>query len=231
MEKGFLISTKKFDVYENMACDEVLCETMPSKYILRFFEWSKNGVTFGFSQRYNNVIETLEEKYKSFDITRRPTGGGIVIHESDLTFSFIFYSPEMFNPNATYEKLHCAIHSEYLLNGINLDMANGIKTDYNVNTPTMDCFKKPVEKDLVFGGKKILGGALRKFSDYILYQASLQIEDARDNISFHKDIILSAFSKAFDLNFENFVLNDDYYDKIKTKKTDKYLNLSWIRRI
>ncbi|HOJ86593.1 MAG TPA: hypothetical protein PLN68_06680, partial [Elusimicrobiales bacterium] len=193
--------------------------------------WSKNGVTFGFSQRYNNVIETVEEKYKNFDITRRPTGGGIVIHESDLTFSFIFYSPEMFNPNATYEKLHSAIHSEYLLNGINLDMANGIKTDYNVNTPTMDCFKKPVEKDLVFGGKKILGGALRKFSDYILYQASLQIEDARDNISFHKDIILSAFSKAFDLNFENFVLNDDYYDKIKTKKTDKYLNLSWIRRI
>ncbi len=231
MEKGYLVKTEAFDVYENMACDEILCETMPVKYILRFFNWKDNGITFGFSQKYANVIKTLDEKYKIWKITRRPTGGGIVIHENDLTFSFIFHSPEDFNPGLTYDKLHSAIMNEYLLKGIKLEIVNKITNNYNINNPVMDCFKKPVEKDLLVNGKKVLGGALRKFSDYMLYQASLQFDDARIKFDFHSDIIISSLKKLFNLSFEEYYLNDNYYQKIKTKTEEKYKNENWIKRI
>lgn len=229
MKKAIIVKTNKFDVYENMACDEIMCETMPEKYILRFFNWSENGITFGFSQRYKNVINMIDDKYKNFNITRRPTGGGIVIHETDLTFSFIFYSPEIFNPLLTYEKLHSAIYNEYIQNGINIDIANGVKKDYNVEN--MDCFKKPVEKDLLSGGKKILGGALRKFSDYLLYQASLQFESARDNFDLHSRIIINSLEKAFDIKFEDYEIDKSYYERIEKKKNEKYTDLNWIKRI
>lgn len=231
MNNGVLIVTCEFDVYENMACDEVLCEIMPSKYILRFFSWKREGITFGFSQRYNNVVSMVSKDYNGWDITRRPTGGGIVIHKDDITFSFIFYSPDIFNPLKTYELLHTAIYEEYLSNGISLDIAQGVKSDYNINAPIMDCFRKPVDKDLLINGKKVLGGALRKFSDYILYQASLQFENARENFPFHSKIITNALSKAFMVEFEKFSINNEYYRRIEDKKVSKYISPQWIKRI
>ncbi|MBP7796268.1 MAG: hypothetical protein KA059_05795, partial [Elusimicrobiales bacterium] len=176
MNNGLIIKTTEMDVYENMSCDEVLCETMPEKYILRFFNWAKDGITFGLSQRFNNVLMELDAEDKNIDITRRPTGGGVVIHKTDITFSFIFYSPTEFNPLKTYEQLHTAILDEYLKNGITLELMKEKTKSYDINNSIISCFKKPVEKDIMSGGKKVLGGAIRKFSDYILYQSSLQIE-------------------------------------------------------
>jgi lipoate-protein ligase A len=231
MNKGIIVLTNQFDVYEQMACDEVMCETMPEKYILRFFNWKKPGITFGFAQRYKNIIETLNERQKSFDITRRPTGGGLVIHETDITFSFIFYSPEEFNPKKTYDIIHSAIFEEYRENGINIDIANISNSNYNINNPIMECFKKPVDMDLLYNGKKVLGGALRKFSDYMLYQASLQFENARNDFEKHSKIITKGLSKKFNIEFKNFELNKDYYSIINKKKEEKYINKTWIERI
>ena len=231
MNNGIIVLTNQFDVYEQMACDEVMCETMPEKYILRFFNWKKPGITFGFAQRYKNIIETLNERQKSFDITRRPTGGGLVIHETDITFSFIFYSPEEFNPKKTYDIIHSAIFEEYRENGINIDIANVSNSNYNINNPIMECFKKPVDMDLLYNGKKVLGGALRKFSDYMLYQASLQFENARNDFEKHSKIITKGLSKKFNIEFKNFELNKDYYSIINKKKEEKYINKTWIERI
>lgn len=231
MHTGLVVLTPEFDVYENMACDEVFCETMPENYILRFFNWKKNGITFGFSQKFENVLKNLSDEDKKLDITRRPTGGGIVIHKYDLTFSFIFYEPGMFNPYATYEKLHTAIKQEYEKNNIKLDILNEKTTSYDTNTSVINCFKKPVEKDLMIQNRKVLGGALRKFSDYLLYQASLQIENARDNGEIHKNIIKKAFSKLFNIEFDSFVTDKNYLDEINKKANEKYRNFRWIKRI
>ncbi|NLH39255.1 MAG: lipoate--protein ligase family protein [Elusimicrobia bacterium] len=231
MNNGLIIKTTEMDVYENMSCDEVLCETMPEKYILRFFNWAKDGITFGLSQRFNNVLMELDAEDKNIDITRRPTGGGVVIHKTDITFSFIFYSPTEFNPLKTYEQLHTAILDEYLKNGITLELMKEKTKSYDINSSIISCFKKPVEKDIMSGGKKVLGGAIRKFSDYILYQSSLQIEGARNESELHKGIITSAFKKSFDLEFEKFELTNEYYKKIESKKVEKYQNSLWIKRI
>lgn len=229
MKKGLLIETPPLDVYEQMACDEILCETLPAAYIIRFFNWKGVGVTFGFSQRFTNVFGLLDEKRRTYPITRRPTGGGVVIHEYDLTFSLIFYSPEEFNPIKTYDMLHKSIYEEYRKSGFSIDIVYS-KTDYKVNNPTMECFKKPVEMDLMMGEKKVLGGALRKFSDYMLYQASLQLPDARYD-PFHKDLITSAFRKLFNIEFTQIELSYDLMRKIEDKKNQKYSNKNWIARI
>lgn len=231
MNRGLIINTKSFDVYENMACDEIICETMPEKYILRFFNWKKEGITFGLSQRFSNVINELDEEEKNIPITRRPTGGGIVIHKNDLTLSFIFYNPEEFNPLKIYQRLHTAILNEYIKNGIKLELMSLKTQNYNINSSIINCFKKPVEKDIMSGNKKVLGGAIRKFSNYILYQASVQMEDVRKNAELHAKIIKSAFEKEFDIKFENYNLTDEDYLKIENKKQEKYLKDEWIKRI
>ncbi|MCX7642120.1 MAG: hypothetical protein N2Z20_05760 [Elusimicrobiales bacterium] len=230
MIRAIIIQTQPFDVYEQMACDEIMCEMLPAPYILRFYKWKDKGITFGFSQKFREVYGNLDEKFKNYPITRRPTGGGVVIHEYDITFSFIFFSPGDFNPRKTYEMIHSSIFNVYKEKGFNLSISVTNTSDYNINNPIMECFKKPVDMDLIFSGQKVLGGALRKFSDYMLYQASLQFENAR-NISIHYDIIKTAFENLFNISFNFFSIDDSYLSKINKKKFSKYASKLWIERI
>jgi len=231
MEKAFIILTPPLEVYEQMAADEYFCEIMPRKYLLRFFNWAADGITFGFSQRHGEVLQKLGEEDRGSRITRRPTGGGIVFHRSDLTFSFIFYSPGDFNPYATYEKLHTAINEEYAAGGVPLKILNSRGGSYAVNNPVMDCFSKPVDKDLMAGGKKVLGGALRKFSDYMLYQASFQMEDSRKDSALHSETMTEALAKGYGLLFEPYSATENDLDKIRKLGYNKYRSREWIERI
>ena len=228
--QGVILETEPFDVYTHMACDEIMCETLPAPFILRFYRWLSNGVTFGFSQRFKDVFDTLDEMKRKLPITRRPTGGGVVIHEYDLTFSLIFPSESDFNPQKTYNILHSAIYSVYKDVGVEVSLLHRDASVYNTNDPVMECFKKPVNMDLLAGEKKVLGGALRKFSDYMLYQASLQFEDARHNF-LHRDVIKTAFERLFNITFEKFYVEGKLMRKITEKALTKYSSPEWISRI
>mgnify|MGYP000250470083 CR=1 FL=1 len=231
--KGLIIETPPLDIYAQMAADEYFCETMPRKYLLRFYNWQSGGVTFGYSQRYSTVITRLKkEKKEGLPPVRRPTGGGIVYHENDLTFSFIFHYPCVtFNPRRIYFLLHNAIKREYGKSVLNFDISSDKTENYNTNFPAMECFKKPVEMDLLSEGKKALGGALRKFADYMLYQASLQTAEVRKNADFHKKTIAKAFANEFNIIWEEKKMAGEEMEKVLQIKEMKYMTKSWNRRI
>ncbi len=233
MEKGLIIETQPLDVYEQMAADEALCEALPARHILRFYNWKGPGVTFGYSQRLKAVQEAVKAAGSSItDITRRPTGGGIVFHETDLTFSFIFHSPgAYFEPGKTYDRLHRAINAEYARLGISFDLLNEKTKDYAVNDPVMNCFAKPVNMDILYNGKKVLGGALRKLGDYMLYQASFQAPDARANSALHKNAIIKALGGEFGLELEASALNGETQAKAAALAAAKYRTSQWNGRI
>ncbi len=233
MEKGLIIETQPLDVYEQMAADEALCEARPAPYILRFYNWKEPGVTFGYSQRRKAVGEALAAAGSPITaVTRRPTGGGIVFHETDLTFSFIFPSPGvLFEPGKTYERLHRSINAEYARLGIPFDLLNEKTRDYAVNDPVMDCFSKPVDKDILYNGKKVLGGALRKFGEHMLYQASFQAPDARLNAAIHRNAVIRALGGEYGLTWESAALPEAAAAKAAEIAGDKYRTAAWNGRI
>ncbi|HAH31902.1 MAG TPA: hypothetical protein DCL44_06270 [Elusimicrobia bacterium] len=231
--KALIFETSPLDAYEQMAADETLCESLPSDYIVRFYNWKGSGVTFGYSQRHKAVLAAIAAggKYPQA-VVRRPTGGGIVIHETDLTFSFIFPSHDVyFEPGKTYDRLHKAINSAYEKAGVSFSMLREKTKNYAVNDPLMDCFSTPVNMDILYNGKKVLGGALRKFGGRMLYQASLQAEDARSNAGFHKNTILKAFGSEFGLNWHAAGADDKTLKGLKNLARTKYFSTAWNERI
>jgi lipoyl(octanoyl) transferase len=66
----------------NMAIDEALFEnaTKPS---IRLYQWNHPALSFGYFGRYADVAG--EDR----DLVRRWTGGGIVFHGNDLTYSVV----------------------------------------------------------------------------------------------------------------------------------------------
>ena len=233
MEKALIIETPPLDVFGQMAADEALCDTMPAPYLLRFYNWKEPGITFGYSQRRKAVADAIAAAGCPIKaVTRRPTGGGIVFHETDLTFSFIFPSPGVyFEPGKTYDRLHRAITAEYSRLGVSFDLLKEKTKDYAVNDPVMNCFAKPVNMDILYNGTKVLGGALRKFGDHMLYQASFQAPDARTNAALHRNAVIKALGGEFGLEWEVAEMAEDTRAKTGAIAETKYRTPEWNERI
>jgi lipoate-protein ligase A len=230
--EGLILDTPPFSVYEQMAADEVICDALPSPYTLRFYNWNGPGVTFGYSQRVAPVRAALGPEKAALPLARRPTGGGIVVHEGDLTFSFVFSQPgAFFEPAKTYDRLHRAITGAYADRGVGFELLSEKTADYRPNSPAMDCFAKPVNLDILYNGKKVLGGALRKFGDHMLYQASFQAPDARDNADFHRSVITGALGTEFGLSWRAGGFSARETAKAKALALSKYGSSEWNERI
>ncbi len=82
----FLLNSGKCDAASNMALDEALLEAMTrlQKPVLRFYGWTEPAATFGYFQKFSDVEQATPLR----PLIRRPTGGGIVPHDADWTYSF-----------------------------------------------------------------------------------------------------------------------------------------------
>src|SRR3989338_9695631 len=70
----------------NMAIDEALLSSkLP---VLRFYGWKPAGLSLGYFQN-SSVINVSQCKKLGIDIVRRATGGNAVLHDKELTYSFI----------------------------------------------------------------------------------------------------------------------------------------------
>lgn len=223
-----ILQTPPFDVYSQMAIDEIIsCDkTLEDKNFLRFYNWQEQkAITFGYAQRSKSLKEQLEAGYQ---ITRRPSGGGIVYHEGDLTFSIIFNSTD--KVEEIYKKLHTAIAGElkkYINQVQNYSQKNIFKPVENGQSKS--CFANPVLDDLMVDGKKILGGAIRRFGNRILYQGTLQIADARTKEEY-KQAIKNALEKYFKETSFIKEISKDFLIKIEDKATQVYKSAAWINK-
>ncbi len=229
MDKVKLIISPALDTYTQMAVDELLVSDFAP--CIRFFNWNmRPQATFGYIQK----IAQARAELRDLDInsfTRRMTGGGLVLHKDDLTFSLVFDLPSRVQPNLIYTALHSAIQDELNKAGFLASVYEG-KSDYNPQTSggkVQNCFTNPVADDLMQGGKKVLGGALRRFDKRVLYQGSLQIKDAESQKT--KDALLKGFLKYLNADtFGNYTLSQEFLDKAKKLAQTKYISEEWLNK-
>ena len=73
----------------NMAIDEALMETVGEVPILRIYGWRPAAVSIGYFQSMNEEVNFAKCREVGVDVVRRLTRGGAVLHECELTYSFI----------------------------------------------------------------------------------------------------------------------------------------------
>jgi len=202
---NILLTTFPLNVFEHMALDETLVREREGRVTLRFYNWtSAPALTFGYAQFVREVRAQTAAQQFAGEICRRPTGGGVVYHVDDLTFSLIFPSTE--KPTEIYKNLHGAIQAALTLSGLSAKLFNK-KLPASAYAPSQHhqanaCFTNPVENDLMQeDGQKMLGGAIRRFGQTVLYQGSLQAPDARKNPAY-KQAIIHAVRGFLDVNLK-----------------------------
>jgi hypothetical protein len=106
----------------NMAIDEALLE-MAVVPTIRFYRWRSPALSFGYFGKFSDVAIYAAER----DLVRRWTGGGIVFHGEDLTYSIVIpASDPVFDESsiAIYEKIHRALCGALAGDGQDAELAS-----------------------------------------------------------------------------------------------------------
>lgn len=155
----------------NMAIDEALLSVVTTPSI-RFYRWRSPALSFGYFGRFADV----EHEQANHELVRRWTGGGVVFHGNDLTYSVILPSstPAAAKPSRVlYSEIHDAIRRAL---GENV----GAKLASSDAPRSSDaCFANPVKADVIVGGQKIAGAAQRRTRAGLLHQGSIQYDDLK----------------------------------------------------
>jgi lipoate-protein ligase A len=154
----------------NMAIDEILLSRGRSA-ILRFYRWNKPALSFGYFVTFAEACAVANDRV----MVRRWTGGGIVPHGEDLTYSIMIGSNDdtfSLPSKIIYQRVHAALSSALHEIGIAT-----VLTEANEAKLSEACFTNPVVSDVIENGRKIAGAAQRKTRSGLLHQGSIQREN------------------------------------------------------
>ena len=209
----------------NMAMDEALLETATIPCI-RFFSWQSPALSFGYFGQFAHVASYAGER----DLVRRWTGGGIVFHGDDLTYSIVIPASDLaFHESslAIYERVHRALceplagydqGADLLTIGTLDERRGGDRRSLGDN-----CFENPVRADIIINGRKVAGAAQRRSHRGLLQQGSIQ------GIATKTDLV-QKFASALSANCSEFKINDEILKRARELARQKYGTDSWLRK-
>lgn len=153
----------------NMALDEALLELAPEVRhpVLRFYGWSEPAASFGYFQRMAEV----ERLTLLRPLVRRPTGGGLVPHDADWTYSLTFPRGHLWYELAaeeSYRRAHEWLRWAFAQVGVETEIAPCCRPSAG------QCFAGYEKSDLLWHGKKVAGAAQRRTKLGLLIQGSIQ---------------------------------------------------------
>jgi lipoate---protein ligase len=233
-----------------MAIDEAVLISRTkglSPNTLRFFRWDPVCVSLGYFQSMEKEIDELNLKKFNYDIVRRYSGGGAVLHDNELTYSVILDESEVsLDVLESYDMICQAI-------------ILGLKE------LGVECEFKAIN-DILCLGKKISGNAQTRRDGVILQHGTILVdvdvskmfsvlrvpdEKIKDKMIKHvrervtcvndvlgyevelsklRDVIISGFEKYFDVEFEFGNLNEFEIELADKLYLEKYSTQSWTNK-
>ena len=206
----------------NMAIDEALLE-MAKISAIRFYRWRSPALSFGYFGKFADVAAYAAER----DLVRRWTGGGIVFHGDDLTYSIIVpASAEFFSESSKsiYSSIHAALRKVLVMSGEPAELARSESRSDDEGRSSRDaepglagarpsthvrgiasgiphsCFANPVHADVLVNRRKVAGAAQRRTRTGLLHQGSIQNVDLGNGLAerFAMELSSEAIARRLD---------------------------------
>lgn len=180
---------------ENMQIDSDLLDKAISEHfqepIFRLYGWSPACISLGRNQK-DDFIDYDLLKSKNIDVVRRLTGGRALLHDNEITYSFICpvkYLKNGENVTASYKEISQILIDKFKELGIELTLGG----EKSVNTKFDYCMLISTGADLCYNGKKLIGSAQCRKEGYILQHGSILYD-------YDKELLEQIFKEKVDTN-------------------------------
>ena len=225
-EDWFILSDGTNAPATNMATDAFLLDSASAigRPVLRFYGWNEPAATFGYFQK----IAEIENWTPLRPLIRRPTGGGLVPHAADWTYSLTFPRAHWWarlNATESYRKIHEWIRDAFAA----LTVESALSPCCQPDAPGQ-CFIGAEKFDLLHEGRKVAGPAQRRTQDGLLIQGSVQPVPANVLRRDWENAMRQIGTDQLSVRWQPLDLTDTMRERITTLSTDRFSNDSFNRR-
>jgi len=223
-----------------MAVDQLLMQQVKQRPLLRIYEWSEPTVTFGYFLPLSDALEAFPptdstaqasegksdvyrgDRLNDLTYIRRWTGGGVVDHRIDLTYTLMIprSHPIAVSRGAeSYRLIHQALEKVFIQLGESARL-----TVVNEGDGAAACFQNPVAYDLTDAdGKKIAGAGQRRSRYGLLHQGSvITSSDVRE---FSQALI----SELSDVSFP-MTPDESLFESARVLAASQYNSEEWLHK-
>jgi lipoate-protein ligase A len=243
----------------NMALDEIAAATAASggPRTLRVYRWEPATLSLGYHQDPKTVDWDFCER-EGVSVTRRPTGGGGIYHDSwgDISYSIVAPADELPGDLMETYELLC----EPLFDGFDrLDVPVSFAGEDRPAIHDPACYLRalhPAHDVVADDGRKISGNAQYRRRDSVIQHGSILFDDAterhlacfadppsterfdervtnvREQVDVSRERAVAAFESALAdwADAEEGAWTDDELDRARERASEKFASDDWNRR-
>ena len=164
-----------YNMAEDMACLQS-CEQKLTPPTIKLYGWGEPTLTIGYTQQPKKLINIERARQLDIPIIRRPTGGRVLLHSEELTYSLIAPIDHPLFGGDLKDSMY--VISEMLINSlVKLGFSKEsiqFAPPFNSRSQNMPaCFSLANHYELTCRGKKIIGSAQRRMKRAFLQHGSI----------------------------------------------------------
>lgn len=196
---------------ENMRIDSEILENaileQLKEPVFRLYTWKPKCISLGRNQKDDFLTGEI-------DAVRRLTGGRALLHDNEVTYSYVTPVTDGESVIESYKKISGLLIDFFKTLGVELDFGENKR----VSTHFDYCMLLSTGADVCFQGKKIIGSAQCRKQGYILQHGSILFgydkellehlfKEEVKGITTVKEILPNMTREEFVKRFEEFILN------------------------
>lgn len=186
--KWRVLISRGLSASENMAIDDAIFQLVQegkSTPLIRFYDWEHPTLTLGYHQSAEKEVDFAKLADKKYDFVRRPTGGRLVLHKNDVTYSIISPIIDKMSGNVmkSYETISRALAEGIRLLGVDVSFQQKELSSFSQREAANPCFNSSSKYELEVKGKKIVGSAQARKNNVLLQHGSIILEDNQKEIA------------------------------------------------
>ncbi|MEW4564225.1 hypothetical protein AB1K70_16930 [Bremerella sp. JC770] len=162
----------------NMAVDEAILRGAADLGVptLRFYGWSEPTLSLGYFQKYEDRRQ--HEASKECACVRRASGGGAIMHDRELTYSFVAPVRDSRSEETTrwFDLFHETLIQVLATWSIRAHLSGKPQADSR-QEPFL-CFQRRHEVDVIVDGNKVCGSAQRRHQVAVLQHGSVILQQS-----------------------------------------------------
>ncbi len=155
----------------NMSVDEVLLRSAATsgQTTLRFYGWQPATLSLGYFQPAHE--RSLHTASQDCPMLRRASGGGAIVHDCELTYSFATPDGNRFGPT---EQLYFDFHETLVETLAELGAPAQLhRKDEGLSDSAFLCFQRRAVGDVTSSSQKVCGSAQRRWKGGLLQHGSI----------------------------------------------------------